>query len=330
MKKYIKSYKWKKYLKKRKKRTQKRNLKKKNSITPNLKPKILIAPKILSLKNNLLGTLEYFQICEKFLTSGRNIYLDLSKVDLITGDAILYLLSFNEKYKGSRKVGSISGNSPKSHLPASYFKCSGFYDYVKSNNPFRYISNNFYSIRKGILIIPNVIKDALSFCFEKSEDKNVNKFIKSHIARILNEGMGNVKHHAYKINDNKNFWWLMIEYDPKDFVLKFYLLDNGLGIPGTIKKRISEKLFDFLTGIFGNHQDSDYIISALNGEFRSETNQLNRGNGLPEMKEIADNSKILKFEIISNFGYVNVKNYKKQELNTKFNGTILIWEIKIK
>lgn len=276
MKKYRKGFRWKRLLSKRsrkafKRQKKSRSLKKYKNIKHFTKVNI-VAPKILSFLKNLEETVIFFHKVEKSVNKGNNTYLNLSNISIITGDAILYLLSITEKNRGAHYIGSIGGNVPLDNDARKYLEASGFYKYVKSNAHFISVNQNFFAIRRGLLVEPKTLQEAIQFSLRKSKNyKSLNDFLINDIYRSLNEATGNIAQHAYSKNKLRRYWWLMVEYVEKEKRLRFYVLDNGLGISETIAKKLKERIFDYFFEFFRNHSDVDYIISALKGEFRSET-----------------------------------------------------------
>ncbi|MCR8640851.1 ATP-binding protein [Leptospira interrogans serovar Ricardi] len=334
MKKYRKGFRWKRLLNKRSRKAIKRQKKarslKKNKNIKYFTKVIIEAPEILSFLKNLEETVLFFHKVEEAVSKGNNTYLNLSNISIITGDAILYLLSITEKNRGSHATGSIGGNAPLDHDARKYLEASGFYKYVKSNADFISVNQNFFAIRRGLLVEPKTLKEAIQFSLRKCKNnQSVNKFLKDKIYRSLNEATGNIAQHAYLKNRLRRYWWLMVEFVEKEKRLRFYVLDNGLGISETIAKKLKERIFDFVFEFFSNHSDADYILSALRGEFRSETRKKYRGFGLPEIQGIAKNKHIAEFHIISNFGFVDVKKMRPTKLSSKIYGTMLTWEIQL-
>ncbi|AVV78755.1 MULTISPECIES: ATP-binding protein [Leptospira] len=334
MKKYRKGFQWKRFLSKRSRKAIKRQKKTRSLKTnKNIKRfnKVTVdAPKTLSFLKNLEETVLFFHKVEKAISNGNSTYLNLSNVSIITGDAILYLLSITEKDKGVHGIGSIVGNAPINNDARKYLEASGFYKYVKSNAQFIPVNQNFFAIKRGLLVEPATLKEAIQFSLRKCKNnKSIESFLKDKIYRSLNEATGNIAQHAYSKNRLRRFWWLMVEFIEKEEKLRFYVLDNGLGISETIAKKLKERIFDLLIELFSNHSDADYILSALRGEFRSETRKRYRGFGLPEIQGIANNKHIVEFHIISNFGFVDVKKMRPIRLSSKIYGTMLTWEIQL-
>ena len=84
-------------------------------------------------------------------------------------------------------------------------------------------------------------------------------------------------------------------------------MDNGVGIPTTIRKSIKEHIIEF----FNAEKEYKYIETAVNGVVkRSETGKIERGNGLPEIYNQYIEGNIENFVIVSNKAFFGDKNKK--------------------
>jgi hypothetical protein len=175
-------------------------------------------------------------------------------------------------------------------------------------------------------------------------DRNDLSFIFDMIAEL----MQNTEDHAYNSAESNKFpgqkakkWYLYVKLED-DKKATFAFLDNGDGIPATVKKRKREKLLDYLFSRINKiltkttpiDKSCDYIISALKGENRSNGRPYNKDNksGLPIIYEFFENKKISKFNIFSNFGCcklgenINPKKPQKATFSYPVKGTMFLWE----
>ena len=76
-------------------------------------------------------------------------------------------------------------------------------------------------------------------------------------------------------------------------------------------------------------EENKYVISALNGEFRTATRQGFRGKGLPKIREYSTNERIMDLHIVSNKAYVEVFQtaYQGNDLEEAIQGTLYYWSI---
>ena len=127
----------------------------------------------------------------------------------------------------------------------------------------------------------------------------------------LVEAMTNVRNHAY----NKTEKWWMMAMKQGDGVC-FAILDNGLGIPRTIKKNIREQLVP---------NDAHLIDSAMKGNLRTRTGEPWRGKGLPKILENLERGLIQDLHVVAQRGHYAAKN-QSRKLRHKFQGTLISWD----
>lgn len=117
----------------------------------------------------------------------------------------------------------------------------------------------------------------------------------------------------------------MASFDEKSNRVHFTFLDNGFGIPLTIRRRFGEKIRRLLGA---EVRDGDLIKSALKGEFRTRTRAVYRGKGLPQIFQTAQSKKIENLILLSKKGYVDCcPMLETKELNVSLYGTLLSWDI---
>ena len=284
------------------------------------------APKIFSLINNPEEVSEFFNEVKSYIVSRQkkkvNVFFNLSEVEEVTIDAIIYLLALikNLQSHGLTKR-RFQGNLPENIKAAEMFAESGFLSFVNSNMPAINTNANKITIRTGRSNDSNVLKEICEFIISKAGCSRVNtKFLYV----LMAEMMYNTYEHAYddKSLTSKN-WYIFVECDEK--VAKITFADTGLGIPKTMRKNFGERLL----GI----PPDKLVVSALNGEFRSQTKLPYRNNGLPTIKSYVDKEMIRNLYLISNRAYCLGKYIKGQvEIDTKvlqnaIMGTMFYWEV---
>ena len=130
------------------------------------------------------------------------------------------------------------------------------------------------------------------------------------------ELMTNTHNHAY---NNKNgfikAWYLFASVNNDKGCIEITFVDTGEGIPVTVAKKMIEKIF--------TKKDNQYIISALNGDFRTQTHEKNRGKGLPDIYEHFNKNQIKNLKIISCKGKVELNDKNKIVEECKENNTKL-------
>ena len=188
---------------------------------------------------------------------------------------------------------------------------------VKTNEHIQIQTGQGYEYTEGNKII-DIRQKIIDFTCEKL---NKNKVQVNFLMTMLTEMITNIKDHAYDDNNIfENSWYIFVENSQNKIAYTF--MDNGLGIPTTIKKKKIEKLLQ----MWDIDKEYKYIEAGVSGlQKRSKTGKIERGNGLPSIYEQYTSNKINKLIIISNKAYFIEGNSK--DLNNSLNGTIFYWEI---
>lgn len=282
------------------------------------------APKLFSLVENIEEMLEFFdEIYFNIVKKRKRIFLDFEKVEKLTPDALLYLLSIMEYYINVHKCELIGGNYPKKQEILDLFIESGFTKYVETRSKRSKTGNDILSIESNELVQGAIAKKVVDFAKEKLGTK-AERHSKSLYATLI-ECMANAKNHAYTNSHSSlaSRWWLMAMHDVNENKIRFVFLDNGAGIPNTIRKKFKEKVSTFV----GVNADPQLILSSLDGGFRTRTEKGWRGKGLPKIYEFLKLQRIDNLSVISSKGYVLAKNRDILQFNRKFHGTLLAWDI---
>lgn len=252
-------------------------------------------------------------------------FFDLSGVEVLTIDAIMYVLAIIRNIKGKEIFKYIfKGNQPLNTTANQMLIDSGFYKYVNTNNP------KLYRLSKNIQITSMNFVDgetASYVCdFVNAKCKTKMSFT-DELYEIIIELMTNTVQHAY--NDKEiltvNQWYIYVGIKGK--ILQFVFLDTGEGIPQTVNKKAIEKFGDLFNV---NRNDSYYIISALNGEWRSKTEEKYRGKGLPFVFNFSKREEVCNYTIISGKAVVKIGKegvVSSFNLNNRIFGTLYYWEI---
>lgn len=287
----------------------------------------LVAPVELDICNKSNETVSFFGNVIHTIKQCNwedTLHFDLSAVECISTDAVMYLIAI---IKNMRRVRTYriecKGNMPKNAEARGILEKAGFYSYVESPAARRLKSDErFMKISVG--------KDAdarlaSSFCdFVQAKcDKSILET--KRLYSMLIELMTNTHQHAYKANEQGIMLqnWYVSAY-ATELGVRCVFLDTGVGIPATVSKKAAEKMLDL---IFTN--DAMYLKSALLGDFRSETREGHRGKGIPGIYEDACDYSISNLCIVSGKGkcYVDGSNIKDEKLNQHFEGTLFSWDI---
>ncbi|MFA5926951.1 MAG: hypothetical protein WCT32_01235 [Patescibacteria group bacterium] len=286
--------------------------------------KRVIAPSVFSILNDHQHFLEFCGRIENNVNKGYSVFLDLSVVSEITLDAILYLLSLLEFFGTKRVAPSIQGNEPREEKCRMIFRDSGFYKFVKlvRGDPPR-MNDDIFSIQSGERTQGAVVLKVVEFVASKM---NGPKRSTEGIYETLVELMNNTNEHAYLSDSPLPKWWTAAYYNADIRKISFAFLDNGQGIPTTVRKNFAEIVLKYLI-----RSDADLIRSALEGKFkRSRTKQKNRGKGLPQIYEISNRKKIDNLKIVSNRGFISAVHFSQHiSIKEGFRGTLFSWDFQL-
>lgn len=286
-----------------------------------------VAPEYFSFINNLDETASFFNEIIMFISDkvnfGKIIFIDLSKIIDYTTDALMYLIAvinnLNEHFNGKYRF---SGNTPMKSEIKKKFQESGFFKYVHytGDEPLS-SSSDTIKIVTGENSDTEVAKQISDFVAERAKVP-ISKCRFLYVMMI--ELMSNTKKHAYNTkNVLTPHWYCFVDYNNDIFTFTF--MDIGAGIPSTVRKKFSEKI-----DILGIKGEDKYVISALNGDFRTSTKKVYRGRGLPKIRQICSENKIKNMRIITNKADVSVNDidYSSSQMNKRLIGTLYNWQIK--
>ena len=322
-----------------KKKSNKRKSLKKNTAKKRHPDKIFSVPDIFSIVSNPDTTITFLNKVIKSVEGVRNLQrqhrnnyirtflIDMSNTKYISSDALMYLLTIIQNTRGQRILPiDWIGNFPKESDVREFLKRSGYLNYMKT------ASENIIQVDNNIQI-----KSGTGYNYiEKGENKDIRQEIIdfscqkldkdkkdiNYLMTMLTEMITNIIDHAYqKQGLFKHQWYIFVDNNVDKITYTF--MDNGLGIPTTIRKSIVEKIIETINA----ETEYKYIETALSGVHkRSETGKRERGNGLPSIYEQYLNKKVENFVIISNKAYYSES--KKYDLQEGLNGTVFYWEIK--
>ena len=291
-----------------------------NSSRPNIQQYQSVAPENFSIINNPEETVSYFNnTIDRISNSkfGISVYFNIGHIKSLTIDSIMYLLAILKNIKKHPlKFYDFSGNTPSYNGTNEILEESGFFDYVHSKNKSKLEKDSEgIAIRSGKYINQDVAKEICDFVNQKfGTDKIYTKFIYNMVIEL----MTNTIQHAY--NDNNcmiNYWYIYVKYVGS--AIQFIFLDTGSGIPQTITKKFFENVF--------LRKENEYIVSALNGEYRTKTKLGYRGKGLPKIYQYYRSGIIRKLVIISGKGYCRLDK-ATYDISNALNGTLFYWELR--
>lgn len=287
----------------------------------------LKAPAKFSIIKNVNETGQFFADLISVLkdkgVSNATVFIDLNEVEYLTTDAIMYLLAIicNAKSSEERDI-AFKGNRPKTQQANELLQQSGFFQYVHSVVSDITTDSNNVRIVSGQDVNGDVVEKVIDFV---NKNCNTNRLFTLELYDVMIELMNNAIQHAYDKSDilNERNWYVYAA-DNKNKV-KIVFLDTGLGIAETVHRDWGEYFKDII-----RKDDGKYVESALRGEFRSQTGESNRGNGLPTVYEYAKRQEVVKFQIHTGKSISKVHSdgsLSSKEIERPLYGTLFYWEI---
>lgn len=279
----------------------------------------ITVPADFSLLTNLDLVIKFFADCKKFNKGICDVVeFDFSNVKNIGSGAITILLSICG-WLNDHDI-NIRGSYPEDPETRTRFEKLGFLRYFNASYQNKLNSNSRSEIvQRGLNttnpgLTASKIRDAMETTFSV-KSKNTK------IQGMLIELMANTVNHAY--NKNQKGWYLALDHNEEEKVVRFSFVDNGEGILNTIKIRFK----DIVSKVFGLSDDGQILRQAFDGKFGSRTKLSYRGRGLPLVKKNFENGFIKKLVVISNGVYYDFTTETCQILNTEFEGTFYFWEL---
>ena len=283
----------------------------------------IVVPKRFSLTENPEETMAFYmafveEIEKKYYKT--HFFIDSSEVEYVTVDALIYLIAIlqNDRVNIQMKY-RYSGNFPLNEMARKVYENSGFTDYVVSKARNLPPDTEKMRIISGLKNDADISKKFCEFVMEKLGKTRV-EVRPLHIVFI--ELMSNVYHHAYGNGEIMAKKWYMYAEHLEDHV-RFVFVDTGMGIAKTVRKNFGEKIAN-LVGF--KIKDGRLLHSAFEGEFRTQTREEHRGNGLSTVKEQVLSGPFRHFEVISGRGKCAIgADYGYQEDITAYDYTNTIY-----
>ena len=303
----------------------------KYNLNRNHSPHILIAPRILNVIENCEETLKFFADAEETIKKCKlndKIYFNLKNIEIISVDAIMYLIAMICNYRRIRALRIVcEGNFPQNDKAKEVIEKSGFYRFVSTGKSYKNVkTDKTIQITSGKEADPQTASKVCDFI---ASSLPCTLIATKKLYAMIIELMTNTKQHAYnnteKVMDDK---WYFFAENIETGKVKFVFLDTGVGIPKTVKK----KFWESISSAFRN-DDAKLIAAALSNEYnRSETKKLYRGKGLPGIYDNSVTRYISDLIIVSGQGMCVVDKYgviSTRRITSKLLGTMFCWTISI-
>jgi hypothetical protein len=296
------------------------------------KPKThtLVAPELFSIFDNVEETVQYFCKVKDTITECNlhdTLYFDLSMIKTVTADSIMYLIALikNTKKIKTHRV-NCEGNEPHNGLAKKIINEVGFFRYVSSRAFHSLVAQDKQiQIARGRKTDNSLAGNICDFVANSSSGKR-DRLATKKLYTMLIELMTNTEQHAYtkRQTSMEANWYVFVENLDKS--VGFLFLDTGEGIPGTVRRKWIERIVgNILT------DDAELIMSALRGEFRTETEKVYRGKGLPEIYKNVQSHAFCSLKLLSGKGWCSIDHsglVETKRIETNFDGTLYLWDIR--
>jgi len=284
-----------------------------------------ILPVNLSIIENPEEVITSFNEMESVISQGYPIYIDMKDVNRLSIESIMYMLSLMKNLKTRKVPFHIRGNVPATADNFHLLKNSGFFTFVGNNALVLRSNGETFSIHESASVEGDTVKNICQFIMQKMNIPQKSMYA---LYDMIIELMTNTVEHAYENGMNiVSHWYIYIDYDELKKEFHFAFLDNGLGIPTTVKKTSWEKFQKWVADkgilIYGQ---VDLIEASLLGAFRTRTQEENRGKGMPGIYEFLKKKKVNNLVIVSNNGYYS--ETKKIDMNATMRGTLYYWTMR--
>lgn len=234
------------------------------------------------------------------------LYIDFSNVEYVGMAALIYLLDLLDKV-GTKNSGRVALIPPLEPKPMSRMQKSGLAGWIENVDElpeeWREGSSDVFPITVGTTVQNKEAGDACQWIREKYP--GLTERDTEPIYEMLVELMLNTFSHSGE-TEGENKWYLYLEKIENEF--HFIFLDAGIGIPKSVRKTLTEKIVV---------SDAFLLKSAFKGEYRTRTEELHRGKGLPQ---IANNLSLGSIRLgVVHSGKGCYKVDKRDSLDTGFN-----------
>ena len=248
------------------------------------------------------------------------VIINMQDVKNITEDALMYLVTIvkNGKLRAKQKTILWKVIPPRNEDSKVYLQKSGFINYFEQHSSIDLVpSDENFQITTGKKVETQTMKALCDFLKDKYDNLMASRIL----YKMMTELMSNTTQHAYTGANTMFFhsWYVFAENTENEIRVTF--MDNGLGIPRTVNKKRGEKVKE----LFAFNEEHKLVLSALKGEFRSETKSPNRGKGLPEIYEPSLNGYIEDLTVISNNAFFSGK--EARDIKQCLEGTLFYWRI---
>lgn len=269
---------------------------------------------------------------KRFFEEREKVFIDLSMVEEIGFDTIVILLSIMIRFK-TQKI-KFNGNFPKSKKARDLLIDSGFFKYLHE----QMAPSSYYNIgdKKSIHTHGNLLVDSemagkiLLSASKTILDKQTHP---KGAFRVLQEIMHNTVSHAKGPNENEDkHWWLSVEHDKEEKIVKFSFIDFGIGVFESLVNTPTNskwaKGIDKFKNFVRLDENDKFFREIIEGKIHaSVTGNHYRGKGIPGVNQVFTRNQIKKLFILTNNVCYNADKDEIYKLPSWFKGTFYYFEL---
>jgi len=296
---------------------------------------IVIPPEEFSFIDNTESVVIFINQIMVCYENRKKVFVKLLRVQKITYDAIIVLLSIMVKF---REAGiDFNGDKPLGHSPRELLDKSGFFSELFTR---KFVKSEIYEFTHSDNLIcthgdKNVASD-LSTQLTKTASNYLTDYKVSKaqgVQRLMIELMQNTNNHASETPGEKH-WWLSMSRNDKNKTIYFSFVDFGVGILSSLEKKPDDNSFKSyykkLVNLFGIENQHKHLKEIFSGALYAETvtGEHFRGKGLPGIGAVVKRGQISNLHIITNRVKGSVKDNVYEKLSCNFSGTFYHWELK--
>ena len=280
------------------------------------------APINFSFVHNPDEVLNYLSEAKAYLKAKNKVGFNISKIEILTPDAIALLIANLNDAEFHFKSGFI-GNAPNNPELNKLFVQSGFYNFVKSRGFKPVAHGNLLHKESDFKVKPTIAQQATYVGVKHTLNSEI-PF--EPLYEILIECMSNTNNHASKNRADKCNWWLYVYNDPKTQKTSYSFFDLGVGIFESII--VKKYILNLVKGSF-LYKNINIVEDLLSGKIQSRISEDNeiRGKGIPQIVSSSKLDAFDNFYMISNDVKINLKTEECFQLKHNLKGTFLYWEL---
>lgn len=306
---------------------------------------VLIAPKIMSLSQNLYEVVSFFNKLREKSTSAevcKYLRVDFTNIISLKPGAALVLASELYRWQETNDVNLKPYKVKKwDNEIKRLFQEMGLFELLHIPKKYRWKariqagSQTFFKFLTGTLSDGKLANQLM-----ESMHPVIGPHYNEPLLYIaLSEAMTNVIQHAYPQDSQlfctnlKNRWWLSGSFDNSTGVMSVLLFDQGVGIPSTLPKQdFFKKVLSFLNEKGFSKDNDGHLIQAALEIGKSRTKQNHRGKGLKQILNFSADNDFGSLYIVSRKGEYRYQEDKTELIEShsvEIGGTFIQWNIKL-